>query len=411
MASTDVVRWCRRRDYPRALPCLHSFAPVIPLPRVARCVTKEGSTSPWRVTRTLAACTLILIAVPVRAQTANSIIDSLMASYAAPGGPGASVLVIRDGRVTYSKGYGLADVERRIAVTPQTNFRLASLSKQFTATAIMLLVADGKLRYDDAITSLLPELPSLAKGVTVRQLLNHTSGLPDYEDFVPDSQTAQAHDRDIPGLIAHAAAVKFPAGRQFSYSNTGYGLLALIVEHTSGMRFADFLHARIFAPLGMTHTVAHEEGRSVVAHRAFGYSVNASGIRRTDQSNTSAVLGDGGIYTSIADLAKWDRALAQHALVRADAQRLAWTPPALEGGQPTEYGFGWFVDRDHETMRLRHHGESRGFTNAILRFPERRLTVVVLTNRSGGAPWDIAQRIAELYLDPSTGGASAAWHP
>ncbi|MEO8622772.1 MAG: serine hydrolase domain-containing protein [bacterium] len=359
----------------------------------------------------LVACLLTLAATPVVAQSSNAAIDSLMAKYAMRDGPGASVLVIRGGKVTYSKGYGLADVESHVAVTPQTNFRLASLTKQFTATAIMLLVADGKLRYDDAITGLLPGLPALANGVTVRHLLNHTSGLPDYEDFVPDSQTAQVHDRDIPALIAHATGAKFPAGTAFSYSNTGYGLLALIVEQKSGMRFADFLRARIFAPLGMTHTVAHEEGRSVVANRAYGYSVNAAGVRRTDQSNTSAVLGDGGIYSSIADLAKWDRALEQHALVRAEAQRLAWTPPVLGGGQPTEYGFGWFVDRDHGTMRLRHNGESRGFTNSILRFPDKRLTVVIQTNRSGGAPWDIAQRIAELYLDPSTGGPSAAWRP
>ena len=362
------------------------------------------------VTR-LVALALSLFVTPVIAQAPDRSIDALMAPYARLDGPGASVLVIRDARVTYMKGYGLADVENRVPVTPRSNFRLASLSKQFTATAIMLLVADARLRYDDAITTLLPGLPLLASGVTVRHVLNHTSGLPDYEDFVPDSQTAQVHDRDIPALIAHASAPKFPAGARFSYSNTGYGLLALIVERASGQRFADFLHDRIFAPLGMTGTVAHEEGRSVVAERAFGYSVTSAGVRRTDQSNTSAVLGDGGVYSSAADLAKWDRALEQYSLVSAEAQQLAWTPPALAGGHPTEYGFGWFIDRDHGTMRLRHHGESRGFTNCILRYPEKRLTVVILTNRSGGAPWDVAQRIAELYLDPSTGGPSAPWHP
>jgi CubicO group peptidase (beta-lactamase class C family) len=123
------------------------------------------------------------------------------------------------------------------------------------------------------------------------------------------------------------------------------------------------------------------------------------------------VLGDGGIYTSASDLVKWDRALESFALVSPEAQLLAWTPPTLPNGQATEYGFGWFVDRDHGTIRLRHHGESRGFTNSILRYPERRLTVVILTNRSGGSPWDIAQRIAELYLEPKTGGPSPAWRP
>ena len=347
----------------------------------------------------------------VHAQPHHRAIDSLMGVYATPDGPGAGVVVIRNGRVEYTRGYGLAEVETRQPVTPETNFRLASLSKQFTATAVMLLVADGTLHYEAEITSLLPGLPPVARGVTLRHLLNHTSGLPDYEDFVPDTQTAQVHDLDIPTLIAHASAAKFPAGTRYDYSNTGYGLLALIVERATGKRFAEVLHDRIFAPLGMTNTVAFEEGRSTVANRAFGYSVNASGIRRTDQSNTSAVLGDGGIYSSAADLARWDRALEHHTLVGAAQQQLAWTPPSLPNGAHTEYGFGWFVDRDHEAMRLRHHGESRGFTNAIIRYPERRLTVIVLTNRTGGAPWDAAQRIAELYLDPATGGAAPAWRP
>lgn len=339
-------------------------------------------------------------------------IDALMAEYAKPGMPGASVLVIRDGRVAYMKGYGLADVEKGSPVTGETDFRLASLSKQFTATAVMLLVADGRLRYDDSVAKLVPGLPAYARDVTIRQLLNHTGGLPDYEDFVPDSQTRQVHDDEIPALIAHASGTKFSPGTQYSYSNSGYVLLGLVVERASGKRFGDFLQERIFRPLGMTGTLAHEESRAtVVPRRAFGYTVKAGTIRRTDQSNTSATLGDGGIYTSASDLAKWDRAIERHALVSADAQRLAWTPPALPGGANTQYGFGWFVDHDRGGLRLTHHGESRGFTNAIVRYPDRRLTVVVLTNRTGGAswtetdrtagvPWTIAQQVADPYLAP-----------
>ena len=355
------------------------------------------------------ALVLCILASPIAALPAQAharAIDSLMAGYAAPNGPGASVLVIRDGRTVFTKGYGSAEIERGVAVTPATNFRLASLTKQFTATAVMLLVADHRLRYDDGVTTLVPGLPAFARGVTVRQLLTHTGGLPDYEDFVPDTQTAQVHDADIPSLIGHATAAKFPAGTRYAYSNTGYGLLSLIVEHASGMGFARFLRERIFTPLHMTGTVAYEAGRSSVPHRAYGYTLDGTTPRRTDQSNTSAVLGDGGVYSSAVDLATWDRALARHTLVSAEAQRLAWSPPSLPDGARTEYGFGWFVDRDTGTLRLRHHGESRGFTNGIIRYPEKRLTVVVLTNRTGGAPWDIAQRIAELYL-----GASAATSP
>jgi CubicO group peptidase (beta-lactamase class C family) len=324
-------------------------------------------------------------------------VDALMADYARPHGPGASVLVVHDGRVDLMRSYGRADVERATPVSRETNFRLASLTKQFTATAVMQLAADGKLRYDDEIGAMLPTLPEFARHVTIRQLLNHTGGLPDYEDFVPDTQTTQVHDRDVPVLIGHASSAKFLPGTRFEYSNTGYVLLALVVEQASGQRFADFLHARIFAPLHMTGTVALEEGRSRVSHRAYGYTVDANGVRRTDQSNTSATLGDGGIYTSVVDLAKWNCAIERHTLVGATAQRMAWTPGVLADGHETAYGFGWFVEGDRGMMRVRHTGESRGFTNAILMYPERRLTVVVLTNRSGGTPGDIAQRIADLY--------------
>ncbi len=345
------------------------------------------------------------------AQKFEPVIDSLMARYAVPNGPGASLLVVRDGRVLFAKGYGLADVESNTPVTAESNFRLASLTKQFTATSIMLLAAKKKLRYDDPIGPLVPGLPAYARNVTIRQLLNHTGGLPAYENFVPDTQTVQVHDSEIPSLIAHSDTAKFAAGTRYDYSNTGYVLLALAVERVSGQRFADFLHDHIFVPLKMTATVALEEGRSVVPHRAYGYRVNATGVRRTDQSNTSATLGDGGIYSSAIDLAQWDRALEKHTLVSAKEQQLAWTPGTLASGQKTEYGFGWFVDRDHGTLRVRHHGESRGFTNGIIRYPERRLTVVILSNRSGGAPWDTAQRIAELYLGSSSAGPAPAWRP
>ena len=349
-----------------------------------------------------AALAAVVLLAPLLAAAAqhprDRAVDALMAGYAAPDGPGASVLVVQDGRVVLARGYGLAEVETRAPVRPESNFRLASLSKQFTATAVMLLEADGRLRYDQPVGELLPGLPPYARSATVRQLLTHTSGLPDYERFVPDEQTAQVHDADVPGLIAQAPGAKFAPGTRYDYSNTGYALLALVVERVSGERFADFLRRRVFDPLGMTATVAHEAGRSTVPHRAYGYTVDAAGVRRTDQSNTSATLGDGGIYSSAVDLAKWDAALARHALVGAAAQQLAWTPPALPGGATTTYGFGWFVDRDAGTLRLTHHGESRGFTNAILRYPERRLTVVVLTNRTGGAPWDLARRLGDLYL-------------
>ena len=345
------------------------------------------------------------------AQATRTAIDSLMSAYDSPRVPGASLLVVHNGKVVIVKGYGLADAKTGTLVTPATNFRLASLSKQFTATAIMLLANDKKLHYDDDITQHLNTLPAFACGVSIRNLLNHTGGLPDYEDFVPDTRQAQVHDADVPRLIGHAAAAKFAPGTRYDYSNTGYALLALIVEHASGVPYADFVQKRIFVPLHMTGTVAYEAGRSTVANRAYGHTLSGFEVKSTDQSNTSAVLGDGGIYSSGNDLALWDQAIEKHTLVRARDQKLAFTPPTLPKGAATEYGFGWFVDRDRGMLRLRHHGESRGFTNGIIRYPDQHLTVAILTNRSGGAPWDIAQKIADLYLGRNASTPSAPWRP
>lgn len=323
-------------------------------------------------------------------------VDAVMRSYALPGAPGASVLIVRDGHTVLARLYGLSDVERNTAATAQTNYRLASLTKQFTATAIMLLKEQGRLSYDDPVAMYLPTLPPIARTVTIRMLLTHTSGLPAYEDFVPDSQTTQVHDADVPSLIAHADTGYFAPGADYRYSNTGYALLALVIERVSGEPFAKFLRARIFSPLGMTGTVAHEAGISTVTQRAVGYTIESGRVSPRDQSATSAVLGDGGVYSSIDDLAKWDAALDAHTLVSEADQREAWTSATTTRGARVGYGFGWFVDSTSDGVRLRHHGETSGFTNAILKIPARRLTIVILTNRAGGAPWDLASRIAGL---------------
>lgn len=339
----------------------------------------------------------------VRAQGTGArrarVIDSLFAAYAATGAPGASVVVVRHGRVLLERTFGLADLEARTAATSRSNYRLASVTKQFTATAVMLLATEGRLSYDDPVSRYLPTLPAHARGVTIRHLLNHTSGVWDYEDFVPDSQTYQVKDRDVLQLIRGADSLYFPPGTAFRYSNSGYALLALVVEAASGMPFARFLDARIFRPLGMRGSVAFEESVSTVSNRAYGYSRDSTGWRRTDQSNTSAVLGDGGIYTSVEDLVRWDRALERHTLVGAADQQLACTPATLANGRATEYGFGWYVRRDGGRFRVWHTGSTRGFRNAILRFPDEHLTVAVLTNRNESEPILLAERVAELFRD------------
>ena len=343
----------------------------------------------------LAACVPRPSQSPVAADPA---VDTMLAAYDRADAPGASLMIVDRGRIAYLRAYGLADVEARTPATTATNYRLASLSKAFTAAAVMLLVKDGKLRYDDRVADLLPGMPPHTRDVTVRHLLNHTSGLWDYEDFVPGTQSRQVKDRDVLALLAHADSTYFAPGSRYRYSNTGYALLALLVERASGQPFARFLDDRIFRPLGMRGSVAHEAGVSAVPNRAWGYTERDGRFVRTDQSPTSAVLGDGGVYSSVEDLARWDRALTDGTLLGPDAMRGAFEPPRLPGGAASQYGFGWFVDTFGGTTRHRHHGETRGFTNYIQRFPDRGLTVVLLTNRTGGDPWDVAERIALRWL-------------
>jgi CubicO group peptidase (beta-lactamase class C family) len=337
---------------------------------------------------------------PQRPDAPMQLVDSLFADFDRPGLPGASVLVMRGDSILVQKAYGSADVDSAVRATPETNYRLASVSKQFTAMAILLLVADGKLAVGDLASKFLPELPPHASAITVRHLLTHTSGIRDYEDFVPDTQAYQVKDRDALELVrTRAESLYFAPGSAWRYSNTAYALLALIVERVSGERYGDFLATRIFGPLGMTGTVAHDEGRTTVVHRAYGHRVRGDTVRRTDQSNTSAVLGDGGIYSSIVDLARWHAALNRGGLIPAALWQEATTPFVLTNGTPTTYGYGWFVETFANVERLRHHGETRGFTNIAYRFPAAQLTIVVLTNRSDSAPWDRADRIATALLD------------
>jgi CubicO group peptidase (beta-lactamase class C family) len=308
------------------------------------------------------------------------------------GAPGASVLVLHEGEAVVRRGYGYADLEHHVAAGSATNYRLASLTKQFTAAAVLLLVEESRLSLDASVRAWLPSLPAVADLVTLRHLLTHTSGVLDYEELIPASRRNPLHDADVLQLLETQNRTYFPPGASYRYSNSGYALLALVVAATAGMDFAAVLRTRIFAPLGMHHTVAHEEGVSTVAHRAFGYSERQGRWLRTDQNLTSAVLGDGGIYSSADDWEKWDAALSDDRLLRPESLRLAFTSATATDDPSIDYGFGWRITGEH----VWHSGESIGFRNAVVRFPERRLTVLVLTNRDEPGPYPIALRIAEI---------------
>lgn len=356
-----------------------------------------------------------------QAETAAAI-DRIFAPLVNSKSPGVAVLVRKDGRTIVERGYGARELRTLAKIDAQTNFRLASCSKQFTATSIMLLVHDGKLRYEDKLTDVFPEFPGYGKAITIRHLLNHTSGLPDYEDLMAAeekrkgaaiwSETRQIQNAEALQLLEKQAAGKFAPGTRWSYSNSGYVVLALVVARVSGKPFAQVLRERIFVPLGMTQTLAYEKGRNEIPKRAYGHSKDGNGWKETDQSPTSATLGDGGIYSSLEDLAKWDEALAQRTLLSETEMQPGLTPVKLANGAqpkwpadsdrpkgtPVAYGFGWFLDPYRGHQRTWHYGDTMGFHSYIARFAADKLTIVVLCNRTDLDPEALALEVADLVL-------------
>jgi len=322
--------------------------------------------------------------------------DALMQRYAGDV-PGASLLVLKDGKPIVRRGYGLANLENGERATPATNYRLASVSKQFTAAAILLLAEDGHLQLDDPVRRWLPSLPESTATVTLRQLLDHTGGLVDYEDLIAPGTTAQLSDDDVLRLLSAAPNAYFAPGSTYRYSNSGYVLLGLVAERASGMSLPLYLQQRIFRPLHMDHTLLYEHGKGPeVANRAYGYSEEHGQWTRTDQSVTSATLGDGGIYSSIDDLAKWDAALYDDRLLSAASRQLAFGAHVKVTDEPYEasYGYGWRITGD----TLWHSGESIGFRNVIVRWPKQRLTVILLSNRNDPEPYRTALAVAAPFL-------------
>ena len=323
--------------------------------------------------------------------------------------PGIAVLVRRSGRTVYERGYGVRDLRTRPPIDARTRFRLASVTKQFTASSIMLLVRDGRLRYEDTLPRALPGFPAYAGTVTIRHLLTHTSGLPDYEQLMDDVEKQkgplwtperQIRDDEVLGLLEGETHGVYAPGTAWAYSNSGYVVLGLVAARAAGRPFSDVLRERIFEPLGMTRTLAYEKGKNEIPDRAYGHTKERAGFHETDQSSTSATLGDGGVYSCLEDLAKWDEALRTHALLSEAEMKPALTPVRLTDGsqphwpeakeaggdnlfpgRPVSYGFGWFLDPWRRRPRAWHHGETMGFRSIVERFSADGLTIVVLANR------------------------------
>ena len=397
--------------------------------QVISCGVSEGGSVKLSLILAMVALLTLGTAAETPAQSPESPtdkrVDRVFSRVTSPDAPGLEVLVRKNGSTVFERGYGVRELRTKAKIDAPTNFRLASFTKQFTAMAVLLLVHDGKLRYDETLTEIFPDFPGYGKSITIRNLLNHTSGLPDYEDLMDAAERSkgtiwtpekQIQDAEVLELLKKVKGGKFVPGTSWSYSNSGYVVLGLIVAKVSGKTYGEFLHARIFAPLEMNHTIVFQKGKNEVVNRAFGHSRENSAFKETDQSATSATLGDGGIYSNLEDLRKWDDALRNHTLLNEKEFQPALTPVKLADGsephwpkqpnddnlhpgKPVSYGFGWFLDPYRGRQRMWHAGTTMGFRTVIECFTEGQgLTVIILSNRTDLDPEKLALQLVDLYF-------------
>jgi len=318
--------------------------------------------------------------------------------------PGVSLAVCRAGKIVKAKGYGLANLELDVPVTPETIFQTGSVGKQFTSMAMMMLFEEGKLGLDDKISKYIPQSPPAWKDVTVRELLTHTSGIPDYgSEEVMNKGVIDLHkDYTEEQLlqIFGTMPMSFSPGEKWSYSNTGYVLLGIIIRRVTGEFYGDFLQERIFRPLGMNSTQIISEA-DIVPHRSAGYRLVKGQLKNQEWvSPTLNTTADGALYTNVLDLAKWDAALYTTKLVRQSSFDEMWSPVKLNDGKTYPYGFGWAVAFRDGHKVVAHNGAWQGFTMSIARYLDDRLTVIVMTNldSNDSKPGKIVKDVADIYL-------------
>jgi D-alanyl-D-alanine carboxypeptidase len=327
-------------------------------------------------------------------------IDDVLQKVYKPGEPGASVIVVKDGKIVFRKGYGKANLELGIATQPEMVFRLGSITKQFTAVAILMLAEQGKLSVGDEITKYLPDYPSKGQKITIEHLLTHTSGIKSYTSL-PEWLALWRKDMTLTELIDvfKDKPIDFAPGESWSYNNSGYVLLGAIIEKASGQSYKDFIEKQIFAPLGMNHSF-YDSPERVIAGRVSGYSKGKDGFVNCAYLSMTQPYSAGSLMSSVDDLALWDAALYTEKIVKQESLKRAWTPAVLNNGKSTRYGYGWAINSYEGHRIVMHGGGINGFSTDAIRMPDDRIFVAVLTNRDTGepSPDDIAFRIAALMI-------------
>jgi CubicO group peptidase (beta-lactamase class C family) len=338
-----------------------------------------------------------LLQTPALAQGAE--VDALFSRWDRPDSPGCAVGVIREGKLVYQRGYGMANLDHSIPLSEKTVFYIASTSKQFTAMSIAWLVTRGRLSLTDDIRRYLPELPRWEAPVTIGHLVHHTSGIPDFFVLFPLAGRRledTLSDEEILALLARQPRLHFPPGEQFQYSNSGYFLLGVIVSRITGRSLRQFAEETFFAPLGMRDTHFHDDRTRVVRRRATGYQPKADGFAIF--ATLFDRVGDGGLLTTIEDLARWDQNFDDARVGGREMIELALTPGRLNDGTRLTYAFGLTVREYRGLPQVSHGGIYNGFRAELLRFPTRKLSVACLCNLYNIDASRLAQSVADLYL-------------
>ena len=330
----------------------------------------------------------------------SNAIDSLFAEWNTTQSPGCALGIMRNGQLIYSKGYGMANLEYTIPNSDSTVFRIGSTSKQFTAACIILLVEQGRLTLDETLQEIFPDFPDYAKKITIRHLLNHTSGIRDYlqlsflkglgdDDFYTDD--------DVMAWLVNQSDLNFEPGAEFLYSNSGYWLLGQIVLEVAGMNLAEFAARELFQPLGMEHTHFHNDHNRIVKYRASGYVPDPRDGYRISMT-TLDMIGDGGIFTTIKDLKKWDDAYYQSSVLSHSFWEMMTQQGILNNGEQIDYASGLFIADYKGLKTIRHGGAFVGFRAEMLRFPEQHVTIAILANRGDARPSSLANQVADIIL-------------
>lgn len=326
-------------------------------------------------------------------------IDAIVHARIDPRGPGAAVVVIRDGAVIHAKGYGLANLEWERPIDSDTVFWIGSTTKPFTATAIVLLAAEGRLRLEDSIRHYLPELPATYDPITIHQLLTHTSGAPNHVTRPGFWERVAPRDHSPEELMALFTdlPLDFAPGTEYSYSNAGYTLLGVLIERLSGMSYAEFIRARVFEPMGMRDS-RYMSDESVIPRRATGYAQTPQGYRHVPHFSATVPYAAGALGSTLGDLVRWERAMREHSLLDAATQERMQTPVRLANGQTRGYGLGWGRSTYRGRRVVHHAGGVPGFSAFFGRFVEDGLSVIVLSNLAGFDAGGLSARISNRVL-------------